>query len=130
MLSLPEQKNEKGGSLRFLEFENISFKPQRIFWVQNVPTGQPRGGHGHYRDKQQLFCVKGEVLVSLYSSSGQESHTLKAGDSCFMNNMVWSEQTYLTGEDILLVLCSEKFDKNDYFYDKQEVSGENILHGG
>tara|TARA_R110002074_G_scaffold400902_1_gene597424 strand:+ start:1639 stop:2031 length:393 start_codon:yes stop_codon:yes gene_type:complete len=128
MLSLPEHKNEKGGSLRFVDFKNVPFEPKRFFWVQGVPAGHRRGGHGHYKDRQQLFCVKGEVLVNLYSNKDLTSYTLKAGDSCFMDNLVWSEQTYLTGDDILLVLCSDQFDKDDYFYDKQEAHNEGILY--
>jgi dTDP-4-dehydrorhamnose 3,5-epimerase-like enzyme len=128
MLSLPEHKGEKSGSLRILDFQKLPFKPKRMFWVQSVNAGEIRGAHGHYKDKQQLFCIKGEVLVNLYSSNGIESNRLREGDSCFMNNMVWAEQTYITGDDILLVLCSEEFDKKDYFYNRSEVYSEDILY--
>lgn len=129
MLSLPENKSDKGGCLRFLNLGNLPFSPQRMFWVCDVPAGEYRGGHGHLRDKQQLFCIKGKIIVNLYSKSGFESFALNEGDSCFMDSMVWAEQLYITGEDILLVLCSEQFDKQDYFYDKKEVYNENVLHG-
>lgn len=129
MLSLPENKSDKGGCLRFLNLDNLPFSPQRMFWVCDVPAGEYRGGHGHLKDKQQLFCIKGKIIVNLYSKSGFESFALNEGDSCFMDSMVWAEQLYITGDDILLVLCSEQFDKQDYFYDKREVYNENVLHG-
>jgi dTDP-4-dehydrorhamnose 3,5-epimerase-like enzyme len=127
MLTLPK-KGDKTGFLRFLEFEKLSFNPQRIFWVSGVPKGAVRGGHGHYSDQQQLFCIKGEVVVVLVSASGEREFILKEGDSCFMDKMVWAQQTYLTGQDILLVLCSTKFDAEDYFYNREEVFNEKFMH--
>ena len=121
MLSLPEHKNNKGGILRVINFDDLSFTPKRIFWVEGVPKNEKRGGHGHYKDKQQLICVKGKILVNLHSKENTESHILSAGDSCFMDRLVWAEQTYLTGKDVLLVICSEPYDESDYFYNKDET---------
>lgn len=128
MLTLASHGNNVDGLLRFLDFKKIDFSPKRIFWVSGVPAGTSRGHHGHYHDQQQLFCIKGKILVSFYSNTGEEKHLLEEGDSCFMDKMIWSEQTYMTGADILMVLCSEEFDKEDYFYDKQEVHSEKLLH--
>ena len=121
MLNLSEHKTDKGGGLRVVEFNNLCFTPKRVFWIENVPKYAKRGGHGHYKDKQQLICVKGKILVKLYDKRGVHLHALSAGDSCFMDSMVWAEQTYLTGKDMLMVVCSEPYDVTDYFYNKEEV---------
>jgi hypothetical protein len=121
MLVLSNHKNNKGGLLRVLDLDVLSFTPKRMFWVEGVPKLEKRGGHGHYKEKQQLICVKGKILVNLYSNSGTEEYVLEAGDSCFMDNLVWAEQTYLTGDDILLVICSELHNEEDYFYDKGQI---------
>ena len=46
---------------------------------------------------------------------GDESQvTLTTGQTFLLENMTWATQTYLTGEDVLLVLCSEVYDEKDY----------------
>ncbi len=109
------------GFLNFLPFKQLGFIPKRMFYVTDVPQGSTRGGHGHYKDNQYLICIKGEIEVELLSAESHRSMKLEAGDHCLMHNMVWSRQKYLTGDDILLVLCSEEYDQEDYFYTKSEV---------
>ena len=109
------------GLLNFVDFNKLEFTPKRMFFVTNVPAGSIRGGHGHYKDRQCLMCVKGSIEIELVSKDGVFKKTIKPGEYCYMNEMVWASQKYVTGDDILLVLCSEEFDKSDYFYNKEEV---------
>lgn len=46
---------------------------------------------------------------------------LTPGEVVFLDRMVWAQQEYMTGNDILLVLCSTAFNQADYFYDKEEI---------
>ena len=57
----------------------------------------------------------------MISKEGREEKVLSPGDHAFLDNMVWGEQEYLTGDDIMLVLCSTNFDKSDYIYDIEEI---------
>ena len=109
------------GLLSYMELTDLPFIPRRMYYITKVPKGEIRGKHGHYKDEQVLFCVQGEVKVKLLSTTGTVIKVLKPGESVFLDRLVWSEQEYMTGEDILLVLCSRAFDKSDYFYDKQEA---------
>tara|TARA_A100001515_G_scaffold100284_1_gene81126 strand:- start:5221 stop:5583 length:363 start_codon:yes stop_codon:yes gene_type:complete len=109
------------GILSVVEYDNLNFKPERMYYITNVPKGEVRGKHGHYTDKQYLICIKGEIRVTFVSKDGTTEMILEEGDSVFYDNMIWAEQEYLTGQDILLVLCSTKYDKSDYFYDVGEV---------
>lgn len=109
------------GFLNFVPFEQLSFLPKRMFYVTGVPQGSVRGGHGHYKDNQYLICIRGEIEVELVSANSHQLIKLIPGDYCLMEHMMWSIQKYLTGDDILLVLCSEKYDQEDYFYDQNEV---------
>lgn len=93
------------------------FHPKRIFYVTGVPEGQIRGHHAHLRDKQILVCIKGALRVKLDEGSGSKSFLLNEGESVFMDTMTWGTQEYLTGDDILLVLCSEEHDEEEYIKD-------------
>ncbi len=95
----------------------IPFNVKRIFYVYDVPKNQTRGCHAHFEDKQLLICVKGSINVKLDWGHEERTFLLKQNDSIFMDNMVWGEQTYLTGNDILLALCSKEHDETDYIKD-------------
>ena len=118
---LTHHGDKENGILSYMELTDLKFIPRRMYYVTNVPKGEIRGKHGHYEDEQYLFCVKGQIKVDLVSKTGTETKILNSGDTMFYDRMIWSQQQYLTGDDILLVLCSRKFDEEDYFYDVKEV---------
>ncbi len=109
------------GILRYMELTDLKFIPRRMYYITDTPKGEIRGNHGHYEDQQYLFCVQGEIKVELHSKEGVDTVFMQPGDTVFLDRMVWARQQYMTGNDILLVLCSIAFDKEDYFYDKEEA---------
>jgi len=90
------------------------FDARRFFYVTGVPKDSVRGNHAHKRDKQLLICLKGAVSVTLDSGASPSEFYLSEGKCVFMDTYVWGTQQYMTGDDILLVLCSEEHDPNDY----------------
>ena len=111
------------GTLSYVEFKDLNFQPKRMYLIHGVPAGEVRGKHGHKRDKQYLVCVQGELKVRLVTKEGETFHTLKKGDSLFVDTYTWGEQTYVTGSEVMLVLCSTEFDQDDYIYDINDVIG-------
>tara|TARA_Y100001938_G_C7873339_1_gene321389 strand:- start:140 stop:520 length:381 start_codon:yes stop_codon:yes gene_type:complete len=102
-----------GGTL-FAINKDIDLSAKRMFFVSNVPKGEVRGNHAHVEDKQLLICIQGKILVSLDDGKEIKQCVLKKGQSVLMDSMIWGKQTYLTGEDILLVLCDNEYEKSDY----------------
>ena len=45
---------------------------------------------------------------------------MEENESVFVDRMIWDSQTYETGEDIMLSLCSTEYDKADYIEDIKE----------
>ena len=109
------------GMLSYMELTDLPFIPRRMYYISKVPRGEVRGKHGHYEDQQYLFCIQGQIVVDLVSKDGEETVTLNPGEVVFLDRMVWSQQKYVTGNEIMLVLCSRAFDKADYFYKKKDV---------
>jgi hypothetical protein len=118
---LSHHGDKRTGTLSYMELTDLPFIPRRMYYIKDVPTGETRGKHGHFEDQQYLFCLQGQIKVEFFSKTGTEIRTLEPGDAVFLDRMVWSQQEYMTGKDIMLVLCSRAFDKEDYFYDKSEV---------
>ena len=50
---------DERGNLLPIEFSQLDFDPKRIFVVNDVPVGDVRGNHAHYKTKQYLICTKG-----------------------------------------------------------------------
>ena len=113
------------GTLSYVDFDDLKFKPKRMYFIFGVPKDEIRGKHGHKRDQQYLTCIKGKIKVKLISKDETREQVLAQGESIFVDKMVWGEQQYLTGEDVMHVLCSTKFDKEDYIYDLKDIIGEN-----
>lgn len=112
--------DHRGGNLLPLEFENLPFSPKRIFTVTDVPKDGIRGQHAHYETQQILICVKGEIAVSIDDGIEEKESIITEGETFFIDKMVWDSQKFLTGEDIMLVICSTNYDIEDYIFDKSE----------
>jgi dTDP-4-dehydrorhamnose 3,5-epimerase-like enzyme len=119
-LTISPRGDERCGILLPLELDRVPFEVRRVFVITDVPSGDIRGNHAHKKCKQFLFCLRGEILVTLHDLADQHEKTLKAGDGILIDSMVWGTQRYITGGEILMVLCSEKYDIEDYIHDKEE----------
>ena len=98
-----------------------------MFFVYGVPKNETRGCHGHRKDQQYITCVRGRIKIKLVSKKGIEEKVLSEGETIFMDKMTWGEQQYLTDDAVAHVLCSAKFDQNDYIHDLNEILGaENV----
>jgi len=102
------------GMLYPLNFSEIPFKPKRMFTVINVPKGVKRGNHAHYETEQFLICLRGEVEVDLYDGYEHTSTSLKPMQGLYVPKLIWDSQIFKTGDDLLLVLASTDYDREDY----------------
>lgn len=110
---------DKRGSLVPVEFKDLDFVPKRLFYVTDVPNGCRRGGHSHYETEQILICIKGIIGVKL----NDEYFLLHENEYIYVDKGIWDAQDFLTKEDILLVLCSTNYDKNDYINNRHHRAG-------
>jgi dTDP-4-dehydrorhamnose 3,5-epimerase-like enzyme len=105
------------GELTVLDLNKVPFVPARLFYVQNSPKGQVRGNHAHRINRQYLICTQGAIEVRLHDGRQVSQFMLGHGNAVLVNTMVWNTQTYLTGRDMLFVLCSHGYDPQEYISD-------------
>lgn len=108
---------DSDGVLVPIEFKNLPFVPVRAFYVTDVPKGTIRGNHAHYETKQLLICIQGRIEVSLHDGKSLKTVILRKNEHVMIDTMVWDAQRFLTGKDVMLVLCSTSYDKADYIED-------------
>jgi len=114
---------EPRGSLIFGEYgAHLPFIPLRYFIVFDVPAGETRGNHAHRRVTQALICLRGRVAVAV--DDGQHRDEIILDDparALIIPPRVWAAQTFGSGA-MLLVLCSEVYDADEYIRDYDEFS--------
>ena len=109
------------GSLSALDFSSLCFEPKRIFYVKDVPKFTERGNHAHRKTQQYLICLEGTIQVKLFDGLEESNYLLKKNQMIFVDKLVWDSQTYMTGRDTLLSICSTEYDPEDYITDIEEL---------
>ena len=109
-----ENFSDDRGDLHPLDFDRLPFFPKRLFVVSNVPKGETRGGHAHFKTRQFLICLEGEIEVILDDGKTKSSITLTPTEGVYVPELVWDSQVFKTDKDILLVLASTHYDRSDY----------------
>ena len=109
-----EKFEDDRGCLFPFDFSKIPFTPKRFFIVSDVPKGQMRGDHAHHKTEQFLVCLKGSIEVILYAAGSHRTFTLQSMQGVYVPNLVWDSQVFKTGKDVLLVLASTDYDRDDY----------------
>lgn len=102
------------GDLTPLEFKDLPFLPQRLFIVKNSPAGTRRGEHAHYKTMQYLICLKGEIRVVIHNGQTWDKRIITEGETVLIDKLHWDYQEFLTGKDVLLVICNTSFNQEDY----------------
>lgn len=119
LISMIDKKHE--GILYPIEPPMLPFDISRIFWTYGVKPKGIRGGHAHKECIQFYICIKGCIGIRCNDSKDEFEVFIKEGQALLIDKLVWTEETFMTGDDILLVLCSTKYDSNDYLNTVQDL---------
>lgn len=104
------------GNLTVIERE-IPFSIARIFYIYGVDDSK-RGGHRHHKTQQAAICIQGECTI--YNNDGvkEDIFQLDSPSKCLIINPEdWHTMYEFSKDAILMVLASEKFNKEDYILD-------------
>ena len=116
-----KQLIETNGVLIPIEFDNtLPFKPKRTFFVTGVPDLSPRGKHAHHKTKQVLICLNGRINVRLHDGFNEQIYILNSGDSIYIPNLIWDEQSYETPDTVLISLCNTHYETSDYIHNFED----------
>lgn len=106
------------GNLCEINFSNVPFHVNRIFFVDNVKVGEVRGDHAHHKEKQFIICTNGSIKVEWISSKGiYSSDILNIGDEFYSIPMTWLKLTFLVENSSFACLCSNYYNEEDYIRD-------------
>ena len=113
---------ESDGNLVPIESKHdIPFDIKRIFYVYGVKNQDDRGKHSHYKTKQVLICLSGEIDVIVDDGVHRKKYRLsKPYEAVYIPEMIWDEQIYKDENSVLLLLANTVYNHLDYIEDYEE----------
>lgn len=90
----------------------VSFDIKRIFYIYDVPDGMERAGHGHEKCAQVLIALSGQAKVTL---DGKDLHLCSPEYGILVEPGECVRLHSFVPGTVILVLCSEHYDAEDYF---------------
>ncbi len=98
---------------------DVPFEIRRVFYITEIPAldingdSVIRGRHAHKVCQQVIICVKGSCSVFV---DGNEYVLDNPSTGLYVPPSFTASMTYFETDSIVLVLASEKYDKDDYIY--------------
>ena len=125
-IKIPYFEDHKG-LLEFISHGDdwLPFDFKRIYFIKNVPKGEIRGAHGHKHLEQVFIAISGSFQINV--ESALDNSTVVMSDSKFglyVSKNSWRQLSNFSSDAICLVLASEKYDAQDYYFDKEEFFAE------
>lgn len=96
----------------------LPFAPRRCFVIMDVPSRKIRGEHAHKKLEQFLVCVRGRVTVLVDDGKLRDEVLLDdPALGLYVPPMVWAAQYNYSGDAVLAVFASARYDARDYIRD-------------
>jgi hypothetical protein len=131
IIQLPKIQDPRG-NLTFIEGNrHIPFTINRVYWIYDVPGGQTRGGHAHYKLEEFIISLSGSFDVVI-DNNGSERKTYSLNRSYFglyVPNMIWRHLENFSTNSVCLILSSLRYSEEDYIRDYEVFRNQLILNG-
>ena len=121
LLALPKVVDLRG-ALTFGEIgTHLPFEPKRFFVVYDVPSREVRGEHAHKRLHELLICLKGSCSVMVDDGRQRDEVVLDSPTiALHVPPGLWRVHYKYSPDAMLLSLCSDPYDADDYIRDYNE----------
>lgn len=118
IIELDKHHDEKGNLSIIRNNIDIPFVVRRVYYLYDVPGGESRGGHAHYKLQQVIVAASGSFDVVLNDGNVKRTFTLnRPYQGLLVVPGLWRELENFSSGSVCLVLASEKYDENDYIRD-------------
>ena len=112
----------KTGNITVLENGvNVPFDVKRVYYLYDVPSGEERGGHGHYELEQYIVAASGSFDVILDDGVNRRRISLNRPNlALLIAPGLWRSLDNFSSGSICMVLASHVYDEADYIRDYKE----------
>ena len=98
--------------------QQLPFKAERAFVVFDVPSREVRGEHAHRELHEFMVCLRGSCSIAL--DDGKYRDEIELNDpsvGLHVQPRLWRVHYKYSPDAVLMVLCSHRYDPNDYIRD-------------
>jgi len=118
LIELPTIKNRSGNITPIHNNIEIPFKIKRVFYLYDIPGGESRGAHSHYKCAQFLVAISGAFDVHLNDGVNTKIiHLNRASSGVYIQPGIWASEINFSSGSVCLVLASHLFEESDYIRD-------------
>lgn len=126
---LPKIPNRSGSITPLHNSKEIPFDIKRIFYLYDIPGGESRGAHAHYKCHQFLIAASGSFEVLVDDGNVQKIFQLnKPYIGLYIPPAIWASEINFSSGAICLVLASEIYDEQDYIRDYKEFTKKKLTN--
>ena len=103
------------------EYKDVPFEIKRIFYLYDVPGGESRGAHAHYKDNQFLIAASGAFEVFVDDGVNQKVFTLnRPYYGLLVPPGIWAAEQEFSSGSVCLVLTDNTYVAEDYIREYDE----------
>ncbi|QNL47738.1 WxcM-like domain-containing protein [Olivibacter sp. SDN3] len=118
VIDLPKIHNRSGNITPIHGELDIPFDIKRVYYLYDIPGGESRGGHAHYRLYQLLVAASGSFDVILDDGRMRKTVSLNRPNvGLLITPGIWRDLVNFSSGAVLLVLASELYNADDYIRD-------------
>lgn len=115
MIQFDTHHHDKGNISVVENMNDIPFEVKRIFYLYDVPGGENRGGHAHYKLFQLMVAASGSFDVVVDDGNIRRTFTLnRPYQGLLVEPGLWCELANFSSGSVCLVLASDFYDEPDY----------------
>jgi dTDP-4-dehydrorhamnose 3,5-epimerase-like enzyme len=119
MVEFPQHGDAQNGLAVFQSLDDVPFPIVRVFTVRSG-TGVVRGQHAHKKCNQLLICLSGRCEVTCFDGVAKVTRLLERwNQGLLVPAGIWCEEKYLDPESLMMVLCDQPYEADDYIRDHQ-----------
>ncbi|MGL6363256.1 sugar 3,4-ketoisomerase [Aeromonas veronii] len=94
---------------------------KRVFYVYGTSGDKARGCHANKKTKFVIISVSGSCIVTVNDGVDCEDIILDCQTKgLYLDKMVWKQMHSFSKNSVLMVLCSEKYDQEEYVHNFDE----------
>ena len=111
----------KGSLIAIENNKNIPFAIKRLYYIFGTQENIRRGFHAHKKLTQVIICIHGSCRILLDDGNSQQTLFLDSlHNGLIVYPMIWHEMFDFKNDCILLVLCDDLYDEQDYIRNYQQ----------
>ncbi|SJN57290.1 TDP-4-oxo-6-deoxy-alpha-D-glucose-3, 4-oxoisomerase [Vibrio ruber DSM 16370] len=107
--------DDRGYLIAIEGMNHIPFNIERVFYVYGTMSDKSRGCHANKNTRFVLVSISGSCSVTVHNGASSEDIILDSKTKgLYLDRMIWKEMHSFSSDSILMVMCSEKYDKDEY----------------